>query len=145
MRDNTYDPKKLLDVLIDVEGQLGRALENYCPHTSFTADINLDQLLEDFLHRQDVKGNEVGFLSTQIALLGLLHEIEKTKGVLVETNNLRAWEDFLKSKRKGHRKEVGKRRSREAVDKRSGMLLWITVTILIIVICGLWLFSVMKI
>src|SRR5690606_25628739 len=61
-----------------------------------------DKALESFLNRQDVKGNEVGFLSTQIALLHLRREVEKTRGVVVETNNLRAWEDFLK--REGYQK-----------------------------------------
>lgn len=107
MNIDIYDPKELLNVLINIESELEMAMNKHCPDSRFSIDVDPDKALESFLNRQDVKGNEVGFLSTQIALLHLRREVEKTKGVVVDTNNLRAWEDFhQRDNDKGNQKKV---------------------------------------
>lgn len=98
MNNDIYNPKKLLGSLLEMEQQLEQAMDKYCPHSKLSFDVDLDKALGLFLSRQDVKGNEVGFLSTQIALQHLRREIEKVKGIVTDTNGLRAWEDFLKFK-----------------------------------------------
>lgn len=107
MNIDIYDPKELLNVLINIESELEMAMNKHCPDSRFSIDVDPDKALESFLNRQDVKGNEVGFLSTQIALLHLRREVEKTKGVVVDTNNLRAWEDFhQRDNDKGNQKKL---------------------------------------
>lgn len=96
MNMDIYDPKELLNTLVEIENQLEQAMDNYCPNSKLSFDVDPDKALKSFLDRQDVKGNEVGFLSTQIALQHLRHEVVKTKEVVIDTNSLRAWEGFLK-------------------------------------------------
>lgn len=96
MATNIYDPKELLNVLIKVERELEDAMDKYCCDSRFSIDTDVDKTLESFFKQQGVKGNEVGFLSTHIALAHLCREIEKTRSVVVDTNNLRAWEDFVR-------------------------------------------------
>lgn len=98
MNKDIYNPKELLSTLVKMENQLDQAMDKYCPHSKLSFDVDIDKALGNFLSRQDVKGNEVGFLSTQIALQHLRREVEKAKGIVVDTNGLRAWEDFLKFK-----------------------------------------------
>lgn len=143
MRDNTYDPKRLLDVLIDVERQLNSALDDYCPPGNPTEDTDFDQKLNDFLDTHPLKDNEVALLSTQMAVLGLLREIEKTKHVVIETNNLRALEDFIKSKyRRTEEESQGReRKSKRLVNSSCLTILCIVLVVLLLMVLFAWLWS----
>lgn len=112
-----YDSKELLKVLMNIESELEMAMNKYCPDSHFSVDVDPDIALENFLNRQDVMGNEVVFLSTQMALMHLRREIEKTKGVVVDTNNLRAWEDFIQ--------RDNDQRNQRTVEKRAIAGAWI--------------------
>lgn len=94
MKSHQYDPKELLCALFEIEERLEEAIVKYCPESELSVETDLEQAMHHFLNRHDVKGNEVGFLSTQMAMQHLRSEVEKAKGIVVDTNSLRAWKDF---------------------------------------------------
>lgn len=95
MNVDVYNPKELLSILVEIEGKLNTAIEKHCPQSDISSNVDFDKFLASFLERRDVKGNEVGFISTQIALQHLRQEIEKTKSIVVDTNDLRAWHHYV--------------------------------------------------
>ena len=114
MNMDVYNPKELLSILAEIETKLKLALEKHCPHSELTFNADFDEKLESFFERHDVKGNEVGFISTQIALLHLRREIEKARGVVVDTNDLRAWNDYINSDYQIQTVELLDRKGKEA-------------------------------
>lgn len=89
-----YEPKELLVALIELEKRLATAVGKYCPNNELLLSEDLDKALEDFLQLREVADNEVGYLSSQLALLHLGREIERTIDVVIESNNLRAYHDY---------------------------------------------------
>ncbi|TYP87829.1 hypothetical protein BC792_13324 [Sphingobacterium allocomposti] len=94
MHSGSYDPKDLLSTLMEVERRLETTIEKHCPDKQLSLSEDLDKALEDFLQLKEVKDNEIGYLSSQLALLHLRKEVEKAINVVVESNNLRAYHDF---------------------------------------------------
>lgn len=94
MNMDVYNPKELLSILVEIESKLKLAVEKHCPHSDLSITIDFDKTLENFFDRHDIRGNEVGFISTQIALQHLRREIEKAREIVVDTNDLRAWNDY---------------------------------------------------
>ncbi|MBD1426575.1 hypothetical protein [Sphingobacterium arenae] len=118
MATSVYDPKELLDTLLKIEYELQEAMEKYCHDSRFSIDVDVEKTLEAFLSRQGVKGNEVGFLSTQIALLHLRREVEKSRDVVVDTNDLRAWEEYTRYS--DHEENRGEIKQRNGTDTALG-------------------------
>ncbi|WP_333624368.1 hypothetical protein [Sphingobacterium siyangense] len=89
-----YEPKELLVALIELEKRLATALGKYCPNNDLLLSEDLDKALEDFLQLREVADNEIGYLSSQLALIHLEREIERTIEVVIDSNNLRAYYDY---------------------------------------------------
>lgn len=98
MNLQTYDPKTLLTQLITIEKNLSVAIESHFSEPELTVSEDLDKAFSTFFQSKELEGNEVGYLSTQLALLHLKREVEKTIDVLVESNQLRAYYDFISSR-----------------------------------------------
>lgn len=94
MSQISYNPKELLTVLIEVETRLKSTINKNCPEKEFSLSDDLDKALEEFLQRQSLRDNDVGYLSSQMALFHLCRELEKTIGVVIDANDLRAFHDF---------------------------------------------------
>lgn len=117
MSSNTYDPKALLLTLIDTEKHLTLEIEKYFSNEGFSIAEDLDQAFEEFFESRDLMGNEVGYLSSQLTLFQLKREVRKAIDVVVDSNQLRAYYDYIryneankkekKSFRKGKFPETG--------------------------------------
>lgn len=94
MNQVSYNPKELLTVLIEVETQLKSTINKNYPEREISLSEDLDQALEEFLKQQSLRDNDVGYLSSQMALFHLCREFEKTIGVIIDSNDLRAFHDF---------------------------------------------------
>jgi len=94
MSQISYNPRELLSVLVEVETKLKSTVNNNCPEKDISLSEDIDDALEEFLQRQSVQDNNVGYLTSQMALFHLCRELEKTIGVVVESNDLRAYHDF---------------------------------------------------
>lgn len=94
MSQESYNPKELLSVLLDVEAMLKQVIQRNCPENNLLISQDLDLVLDDFFKRQNVREDDIAYLSSQLALLHLSREIEKAKGVVIEVNDLRAFHDF---------------------------------------------------
>ncbi|GEM62322.1 hypothetical protein D3C87_1394260 [compost metagenome] len=94
MNSVSYDPQELLITLMEFEKKLTSSIAKNCPDRDMALCDDLDKALDDFLQLQGVRNNEVGYLSSQLALLHLRREIQKTMEIVVTTNNLRAFQDF---------------------------------------------------
>lgn len=94
MSQESYNPKELLSVLLEVETVLEQVIKKNCPENDALCSQNLDVALEDFLRKQNVRNNDIAYLSSQLTLMHLSREIEKAIGVVVEVNDLRAYHDF---------------------------------------------------
>lgn len=90
----SYDPKELLITLMEMKEKLKSTIAKHCPDHDMSICDDLDKALEDFFQLQHVGNNEIGYLSSQLALLHLFREVERTMEVVVNTNNLRAYYDF---------------------------------------------------
>lgn len=99
MSSNLYDPRKLLEEFINIEEALHETIANHCPDSQLSVTDDLDEALEVFLSNYNIKGEEVPFLSSQYALLHLQQKVAKTRKVLVEVNNLRAYEDYCRKRK----------------------------------------------
>jgi len=94
MRSEFYKPKELLSALIEVDDRLKSTIEKHCPDKDFKLSGDVDVDLQDFLQLTASADNDVAYLSSQLALLHLRKEMEKTIEVIVEVNGLRAHHDF---------------------------------------------------
>ncbi len=94
MKPKTYNPQQLLASLLEVERILVRALKLHCPDQRIYISEDIDKAIEDFLQLRDLNESVVNYLPTQLALLYLYRETEKTIALVVESNNLRAYHDF---------------------------------------------------
>lgn len=94
MNKVSYNPKELLSVLIDLDGKLKSTVDKNCPETSLNISDDLDDALEDFLKESNLVDNDIGFLTSQMALLQLQRELKKTIDIVVDTNDLAAFRDF---------------------------------------------------
>ncbi|MGE8427070.1 MAG: hypothetical protein ACN6O7_04315 [Sphingobacterium sp.] len=95
MRSTVYDPKALLLTLIDTEKHLNLEIEKHFSNEGFSIADDLDQAFADFFGSRDLKGNEVGYLSSQLTLLQLKREVRKAIDVVVDSNQLRAYYDYV--------------------------------------------------
>ncbi|ERJ57418.1 hypothetical protein [Sphingobacterium paucimobilis] len=103
MNSVSYNPKEILSTLTELEGRLKCSIDKHCPDRGLILSDDLDKALEQFLELKSETGDEVAYLSSQLALLHLQREVEKTIGVVVDSNNLRACHDFSKA----HKMQVG--------------------------------------
>lgn len=94
MSQVSYNPRELLSVLVEVETKLKSSVNNNCPEKDISFSEDIDDALEEFLQRQSLRANDVAYLSSQMALFHLCRELEKTIGVVVDSNDLRAYHDF---------------------------------------------------
>ncbi|MBL1409052.1 hypothetical protein [Sphingobacterium faecale] len=94
MNSVSYNPKEILSTLMELESRLKYSINKHCPDRELALSDDLDKALEEFLELKTEADNEVAYLSSQLALLHLHRELEKTIGVVLDTNNLRAFYDF---------------------------------------------------
>lgn len=94
MNSVSYNPKEILFTLTELEGRLKRSIDKHCPDRGLALSDDLDKALEEFLELKNETDDQVAYLSSQLALLHLQRELEKTIGVVVDSNNLRAFHDF---------------------------------------------------
>ncbi|MFD2555193.1 hypothetical protein [Sphingobacterium tabacisoli] len=94
MNSVSYNPKEILSTLTELEGRLKCSIDKHCPDRELALSEDLDKALEEFLELKNETDDEVAYLSSQLALLHLQRELEKTIGVVVDSNNLRAFHDF---------------------------------------------------
>ncbi len=96
MKPNTYNPKELLNSLLEIEEKLLRTLTLNCPDQRIYISEDIDKAMEDFLQLRDDKEDALGFHPSHLALLYLCRETEKTIDIVVEANNLKAYRDYGK-------------------------------------------------
>jgi len=94
MSQVSYNPKELLSMLVEVETKLKSSVNKNCPEKDISFSEDVDNALEEFLQQQSIQKDDVGYLTSQMALFHLCRELEKTIGVVVESNDLRAYHDF---------------------------------------------------
>ncbi|MFD2905728.1 hypothetical protein [Sphingobacterium anhuiense] len=94
MNSVSYDPQELLIMLMEIEEKLKSTIAKNCPDQAMAICDDLDRALDDFLQLEDVRNNEIGYLSSQLAYLHLLREVQKAMDIVINTNNLRAFHDF---------------------------------------------------
>lgn len=94
MNSVSYDPQELLIALMEIDKKLKLTMAKHCPDQNISIDDDLDKVWDDFFELQGVRNNEIGYVSTQLAILHLRREVEKTMEVVVQTNSLRAIRDF---------------------------------------------------
>ncbi|MCW8313886.1 hypothetical protein ABTW24_08880 [Sphingobacterium thalpophilum] len=96
MSSHIYDPKALLLTLIDTEKHLTLEIEKHFSSEGISIAEDIDLAFENFFQSHDLKGNEVGYLSSQLALYQLKREVKKAIEVVVDSNQLRAYYDFIR-------------------------------------------------
>ncbi len=94
MNSVSYNPKEILSTLNELESRLKCSIQKHCPDRALAFSDDLDKALEEFLQLKNGTDDEVAYLSSQLALLHLHRELEKAIGVIVDSNNLRAFQDF---------------------------------------------------
>jgi hypothetical protein len=94
MNSGSYEPKELLATLMEIEEKLRILIDTYCPDKTLSLSGDLDTALNNFLQLQHVPNNEIGFLSSQLALFHLKKEVERARNVVIDSNNLRAFHDY---------------------------------------------------
>lgn len=94
----SYNPQELVRVLLEMEDMLAHTLQHYCPTHPIIIGEDVEQVCEDFLKINHLKDDQIGYVSSNLALLHLKNEIVKAKNVVVDSNNMRAYVDFQQSK-----------------------------------------------
>lgn len=89
-----YNPKELLSILVDIDKQLKSVVDENCPARYLNVSGNIENGLEDFLIESNLLEDDIGYISSHIALLQLSREFEKTVQIVIETNDLQAHYDF---------------------------------------------------
>lgn len=100
MDSANFEPKKLVDLLESLEEIVGTAIAEHCPAKGLHVSGNVKNSLDDFFSIMPEKVNDVAFISTQLAMLHLQEEINKTRDVLIDANDLRAYYDYSKQVKK---------------------------------------------
>lgn len=96
-----YDPKELLSVLVELDFKLQTLVNEQCPEDGeLNIENGIEQALDDFLTKSNLLEDDIGYLTSQMALHQLGQEIKKTIEIVVETNNLQAHHDFNSFKQK---------------------------------------------
>lgn len=90
-----YDPKELLSVLVELDYKLQTLVnEQYPEDSQLNIDNGIEEALDDFLTKSNLLEDDIGYLTSQMALHQLGQEIKKAIEIVVETNNLQAHHDF---------------------------------------------------
>ncbi len=100
MDSANFEPKKLVDLLESLERTVNTAIAEHCPAKGLHLSGNVKNSLDDFFNIKPEKVNDVAFISTQLAMLHLQQEINKTRDVIVDSNDLRAYYDYTKRVKK---------------------------------------------
>lgn len=115
MEKRFYDPKLLLLALREIEETLKTTIDRNCPNPGINIAHDLDKAMDDFLQFYGGEGQDVGLISSQLALLHIQREVERAILVVIDSNNLRAFNDFeihhstlakAKGKKKWNTKEM---------------------------------------
>lgn len=96
MKPVAYNPQEVLISLIEIEKSLKTVIQENCPEKPIALNENLDTALNDLLDAQGANIDKVEYLTTQLSLLHLKRELEKTIQVVIESNELRALLDYSK-------------------------------------------------
>lgn len=116
MKPKAYNPQEILISLLEIEKSLRTVIKENCPEKSITLNEDLDKALNDLLGGESDDIDKVEFLTTQLSLLHLKREIEKTIKVVLETNDLRAFLDYSKHKQEILRKINKKKNAWGTID-----------------------------
>lgn len=122
MSQNSYKPKELLTALIEVDKILKSTINKNCPENKLLFTDDLDKSLEEFLQKKHTKEDDIGYLSSQMALFHLQRELENTIAVVIDSNNLRAFHDFKAYKEDNHLKSSAKEKRWNAREAIIGLL-----------------------
>lgn len=96
MKPVAYNPQEVLISLIEIEKSLQTVIQENCPEKPITLNEDLDTALNDLLDAQGANIDKVEYLTTQLSLLHLKRELDKTLQVVIESNELRALLDYSK-------------------------------------------------
>jgi hypothetical protein len=89
-------------VLREVEQTLKMTIDTNCPNPGIKITQDLDNALNEFLKFYGDEDKNIGYIASQIALIHLQGELEKAIKVVVDANNLKAYNEFDR-----HRKAMG--------------------------------------
>lgn len=96
MNKEFCDPRELLSALIEVDTKLNITINEYSKNSDVMQSKDIDQILEEFIEDQNNKYTDNKSLLSELALLCLRREVQKTIDVVVDSNSLRAHYDFEK-------------------------------------------------
>ncbi len=94
MENRFYNPKQLLLELREIEETLKTTIDRNCPNPGINIVQDLDKAMDDFLQFYGGDDQDIGLISSQLALLHIQREVERAILVVVDSNNLRAYNDF---------------------------------------------------
>ncbi|KKO89238.1 hypothetical protein AAW12_24325 [Sphingobacterium sp. Ag1] len=130
MNLQTYNPKALLVQLMKIEKELSIAIEFHFSDPDFMVSDDLDNAFNDFFQSKELLGNEVGYLSTQLALLHMKREVEKAIEVLIDSNQLRAYYDFVSFNDNHKKKGIENKKGNSKLKLLCAILLGILLTVI---------------